>query len=111
MHRLLAAAGVLIGLGGGPARACPVATLIEVRNMTQQQILRIDVIGEAPARAHVPADSVLPPAGMAPGAIRTVGLPSCLGTYLLTAVLMDGTERRYPGLQGAQFRGQVVEVR
>lgn len=111
MYRPLAVAGVLIGLAGGPARACPIATLVEVRNLTQQQILRVEVVEQAPVVARDPAANILPPPGLAPGAVTTVVLPSCLGLYLLTTVLTDGTERRYSGLSGGQFRGQVVEVR
>ncbi len=103
MRRLLLTAAVMAATPG-LALACAVATRIEVRNETGQAIraVFIDTASGPPADAR--RFNRLPPAGLPAGAATDLVMPSCIGTYDITAVLADGTEQRHPALDARRIR-------
>lgn len=104
MRRRPALLALLICLGAAPALACAVPTSIAFRNETPQQVRQVMITDDTRSPVPGPRINRLSPAGMAPGAVLTLTMPSCIGLYVLTAVLADGTERRYPGLDAQRIR-------
>ena len=104
MRRLGVLLGLLLGLGAGPAMACAVATQLDLRNATGQTVQRLAIQEEVRGALPEPSWTLLPATGLAPGASFTVSMPSCLGMYVATATLADGTVRRYPGLDARRIR-------
>ncbi len=104
MRRLAVLVSLACGLGAAPAMACAVATDLEVRNATQQQVRRIMIDEQIQPDTPASTRNILRPPGLAPGSAVTLGMPSCMGIYVLTAILEDGTERRYRDLDARRVR-------
>jgi hypothetical protein len=104
MPRLPVLIGLLLGLGASHAVACAVPTRIDVSNAIGQQVQRLSIADDTTAPFTDSRVNILPPAGLPPGARITLNMPSCMGLYVATAVLADGTVRRYPGLDAGRIR-------
>ncbi len=96
--------GLLAGLGAAPAMACAVATQLDLRNATGQTLQHLAIQEETRGALPEPSWTLLPAPGLAPGASLTVSMPSCLGIYVATVTLADGSVRRYPGLDASRIR-------
>ncbi len=108
MRRLSALSGILLGLAALPAFACAVPTRIEVRNETPQQLRLLSISDDTQAPFTDSRVNILPPDGLAPGQAITLNMPSCMGLYVMSATLADGTVRRYPGLDARRIIGLSV---
>lgn len=95
----LSALVILAAFGITEARACAVATSVQVENRTAR-VAREAFVSE-PARGL----NQLPATGLAPGQAARVTLPSCLGVYAITIVFADGVRVEHPGLNAATIRG------
>ena len=80
------------------------ATRLDLRNTTGQHVQSLAIQEETGGVLPEPRWTLLPAAGLAPGAGFTVSMPSCMGIYVAVATLADGTVRRYPGLDARRIR-------
>jgi hypothetical protein len=94
---------MVCGLAATSAMACAVPTYFDLRNDTGQQVREVWITDDDAWSRSQPRGNIL-----APGAAVRLHMPSCLGLYVLTAVLADGTERRHPGLDARRMIGLVL---
>jgi hypothetical protein len=104
MLHAAACLALLLGLVAAPALGCAVPTRFVLRNETGLRVRQVMIADDGRSPLPGQRDNILPPAGIAPGAAVTLTMPSCIGVYVLTAVLSDGTERRRPGLDARRLR-------
>lgn len=83
-------------------RACAVATTLRVENRSGVLVRSLYVSKPSVGRNQ------LTKAGLPPGEAAKVTLPSCLGTYEISAEFADGRVVAYPDLDGRSIRGLVL---
>jgi hypothetical protein len=108
MRRLPAILAALWPLVAGPTFACAVATEFDLSNETGQRIRTLSITDDTRLPSTEPRVNILPPEGIAPGASLRLRMPSCMGLYVMTATLADGTVRQFPGLDARRMRALAV---
>ena len=96
-----------------PGQACAVPTNVRVEN-GGALTLRTLQLSEMTSRhqlseATSTAPNQLPMAGLAPGAVMTIILPSCVGVYAISATFSDGRVVNYPNVNATTIKGFLIK--